>query len=62
MNLRFLLALNFSASAEELATMYGWWESGVIEPARFDGDTVASLRLTTAGAESMPPMLPTAVA
>jgi hypothetical protein len=61
MNIRMLAAFN-----DELLVRIGLvadeWESGVIEVASLDGDTVASLRLTSLGRELWPPTLPTTVA
>jgi hypothetical protein len=53
MNIRMLAAFNIAASDDALFERIDFladeWQSGVIEPATFDGDTIASLRLTAIG-------------
>jgi hypothetical protein len=44
-----LLAFNVTATAQEIDTIFDLLADGTIEPGSFDGDTIASLRLTPTG-------------
>jgi hypothetical protein len=65
-NIRMLAAFNIAGTDAELLvrieTLVGYLADGTIEPASFDGDTIASLRLTEAGLEMWPTMMQDATA
>jgi hypothetical protein len=66
MNLKMLSAFNCAPTNAELLERIGLvadeWQAGTIEAASFDGDAVASLRLTELGVSLWPPTLPATVA
>jgi hypothetical protein len=63
-SLKLLSSLNGAATPEEIERLCMWIENGIVEPAHYDrsGDCIGSLRLSEAGAECLPPRLPTAMA
>jgi hypothetical protein len=61
-SLRLLTALNGVATADEINTLWDLLADGTIEVARKDGDAIELLRLSAAGVDCLPMMLPATVA
>jgi hypothetical protein len=57
-----LAAFNVTATAQEIDTIFDLLADGTIEPATHSGDLITSLRLTEAGRECLPMVLPEATA